>query len=85
MNPEKVAEEFLNKLLTPEKFWTAVNELVWKEDITYMEAVMLTCDSTDTDPEDLTRLKLISPLLKSKLEEEAIANGNLKPSAKLPV
>ncbi len=71
--------------LNDEKFYVKIDDLVWKDDITYMEATMLICDELGIDPEDLLKLKLITPILKSKLELEAEELGLLKPSARLPV
>ena len=64
--------------LTSEKFFTVINEKVWKEDIPYLEATMAVCDEMEINPEDLIKLKLITPMLKCKLQEEGIAAGLLK-------
>lgn len=71
--------------LNSEKFYKAVDSLVWKDDITYMEGTMTVCDEKGINPEDLIRLRLISPILRVKLQEEAMANGLLKPESTLPV
>lgn len=78
-------QQLESQFLTAEKFYREVNEIVWKDDVEYLEAIMAVCDNKSIDPEDLVRLKLISPILKSKLEEEGIAGGLLKPSSKLPI
>jgi len=78
-------EDLSSQFLTSEKFYKEVNELVWKDDVTYMEAIMLVCDNKEIDPEDLVKNKLISPLLKSKLQEESTELGLLKPGARLPL
>ena len=78
-------EELESMFLTSDKFYIEVNELVWEDDITYMEAIMLVCDAKEIDPEDLVKLKLISPLLKQKLQDEAIEVGLLKTTSKLPL
>lgn len=71
--------------LTSEKFYKEVDALVWSDDIPYLDAIMQVCDSKDIDPEDLIKLKLISPILKVKLETEGIENGSLKIGSKLPI
>lgn len=71
--------------LTSEKFYKEINEIVWKEDISYMEATMQVCDNKEIDPEDLVKLKLISPILKQKLFEESVENGLMKAEARLPI
>lgn len=64
--------------LTAEKFYKEVDDVVWKDDIGYMEAVMIVCDVKGIDPEDLVKLKLISPLLMTHLHKEACENGQIK-------
>ena len=71
--------------LTSEKFYKEINEIVWKDDIGYMEATMQVCDIKEIDPEDLVKLKLISPILKQKLYEESVELGLMKPEARLPI
>jgi len=78
-------EELEERFLTAEKFYKEINELVWKDDISYLESTMIICDKKEIDPEDLVKLKLISPILKMKLREEATDNGLLKPESKLPL
>ena len=67
--------------LTSEKFYKDVDDMVWKDDISYLEAIMLVCDEKDINPEDLEPLRLISPLLKQHLIEEETASGRLKPAS----
>ena len=78
-------EGLASQFLTSDKFYKEVNEVVWDDDITYMEAIMIMCDKKEIDPEDLVKNKLISPLLKSKLQEESTMLGLLKPEARLPI
>jgi len=78
-------EDLEAMFLNSEKFFKEVDEIVWKNDASYMESIMLVCDEKGIDPEDLVRLKLISPILKVKLQEEAVANGQLKQTSTLPL
>lgn len=78
-------EELEAMFLTPEKFYKEVDSLVWRDDISYMEAIMQVCDAKEIDPEDIVRLKLVSPILKSRLQEEATESGQLKSESKLPL
>jgi len=78
INPEDL-------FLDSKKFFKYIDELVWDKDITYMEGLMMICDEKGIDPEELVRLKLISPILKTHLREEAEKLGQLKPSATLPI
>ena len=78
-------EDLEAMFLNSEKFFKEVDDLVWKNDSSYMESIMLVCDEKGIDPEDLVRLKLISPILKVKLQEEAVASGHLKQTSTLPL
>lgn len=64
--------------LNSEKFYKEIDDIVWKNDVSYIEAVMIVCDAKAIDPEDLVKLKLISPILRLKLQDEAIINGQIK-------
>lgn len=75
---EKEIEDLKSQFLDSGKFYTAVSEIVEKDDIDYLTAIMLVCDNHEIDPEDLVKNKLISPLLESKLETEQMEAGNLK-------
>jgi hypothetical protein len=63
---EKVEESFLNKT----KFSKLVENEVFEKSIGYMEAILLLCEKNDIDPEDVK--KFISPIIKDKLEAEAM-------------
>lgn len=84
-NPMTSKAELEGMFLNSEKFYKSVDDLVWKDDITYLEAVMLECDAKGIDPEDLVKLKLISPMLKQKLQTEAQELGYLKAESSLPI
>jgi len=77
---QALADTFLNH----EKFSNEVEKLVENKHYTYAEAILAVCVAKDIDFEDLPKLKLISPLLKSKLQAEGEANGLLKAESKLP-
>lgn len=78
-------EELKNMFLDSEKLFKEVDDLVWKEDIQYIDALMLICDEKNINPDDLVRLELISPALESHLMTEGVLSGTLKQSAILPV
>jgi hypothetical protein len=82
-NIEQIKEELESKFLNSEKFYRAVNNLVWQDDIDYIDAIMIICDEKDIDPEDLIKRKLIAPILKSRLQDECIEKGILKKEATL--
>ena len=58
--------QFLNKTRFTKLFESTVTELK----ISYMEAVLLLCEKNDIEPEDVN--KFISPIIKGKLEAEAM-------------
>lgn len=51
------------------------SELVMKDDLTYLEAIIAICDETGIDPQDMA--KLVAGSLKSKIEVEARRNNIL--------
>jgi hypothetical protein len=69
--------------LTQSEFQHEIEELVWAEDITYMEAVLFYCDLNSVEPEDI--LGLISPNLKDKIKMDAVSDGLIKQEAMLPL
>ena len=69
---EKVEDQFLNKT----KFSKLIENEVLEKSIGYMEAILLVCEQNDIEPEDVK--KFISPVIKGKLEAEAM-NLNFLP------
>lgn len=63
---EKIEEQFLNK----SKFSKLIESEVVDKSIGYMEAILLVCSKNDIEPEDVK--KFISPVIKDKLEAEAM-------------
>tara|TARA_Y100000114_G_C11591234_1_gene245873 strand:- start:172 stop:405 length:234 start_codon:yes stop_codon:yes gene_type:complete len=64
--------DFLNK----SKFTQLIEKTVVELKISYMEAILYLCDKNDIDPADVN--KFISPIIKGKLEAEAM-NLNFLP------
>ena len=64
--------DFLNK----SKFTQLIEKTVVELKISYMEAILYLCDKNDIDPADVN--KFISPIIKGKLEAEAL-NLNFLP------
>tara|TARA_B100001287_G_scaffold159021_1_gene133646 strand:+ start:3916 stop:4158 length:243 start_codon:yes stop_codon:yes gene_type:complete len=60
-----------NKFLTKSKFTKLIESTVNDLKIPYMEAVLHVCDKNDIDPEDVK--KFISPIIKGKIEGEAMS------------
>ena len=62
----KVEEQFLTK----SKFTKLIESTVAEIKIPYMDAILQLCDKNDIDIEDIK--KFISPIIKDKLEAEAM-------------
>tara|TARA_R100001509_G_C4853283_1_gene210833 strand:+ start:936 stop:1160 length:225 start_codon:yes stop_codon:yes gene_type:complete len=62
-----IEEKFLNK----SKFTEIVEETVIEKQLSYMDAVLYICDMNSIDLEDVK--KFISPIIKGKIEAEAMA------------
>ena len=78
---ENIDEVFL----TADKFFHVVEEMVWMDNISYIEATLQACNNFMIDPEDIHKLKLINPVLKDRLKMDAIEEGFLKREAQLPI
>ena len=62
----KVEEQFLTK----SKFTKLIENTVADMKISYMDAILHVCNKNDIEPEDVR--KFISPVIKDKLEAEAM-------------
>ena len=59
-----------DKFLTKSKFTKLIEKTVGELNIPYMEAVLEVCNKNDIEPEDVR--KFISPIIKNKIEAEAM-------------
>ena len=62
-----VEDKFLNK----SRFSKLIESTVAEKTIGYMEAILLVCSANNIEPEDVK--KFISPVIKDKLEAEAMS------------
>ena len=62
----KIEEQFLTK----SKFTKLIESTVADMKIPYMDAILHVCDKNNIEPEDVK--KFISPIIKNKLEAEAM-------------
>ena len=62
----EIEEQFLSK----SKFSKLIENTVIEKSIGYMEAIILVCDIHKIEPEDVR--KFVSPIIKDKLEAEAM-------------
>ena len=59
------------QFLTRSKFTKIVEETVLDKALSYMDAVLYLCEKNSIDPEDVK--KFISPIIKGKIEAEAMS------------
>mgnify|MGYP001487133858 FL=1 len=62
-----MSEDFLSK----SKFSKMIEEAVVQKKLSYMDAILDICDKNDIEPEDVR--KFVSPIIKDKLEAEAMS------------
>ena len=62
-----MSEEFLTK----SKFSKMIEEAVVQKKLSYMDAILDICEKNDIEPEDVR--KFVSPIIKDKLEAEAMS------------
>ena len=60
-----------DQFLTRSKFSKIVEETVLDKALSYMDAVLYICEKNSIDPEDVK--KFISPIIKGKIEAEAMS------------
>ena len=71
------------KFLTKSKFTKLVESTVTELKIPYMEAVLYLCEKNDMEPEDMK--KFISPIIRSKIEAEAMRLNFLPKTSTLDI
>ena len=62
-----MSEDFLSK----SKFSKMIEEAVVQKKLSYMDAILDICEENDIEPEDVR--KFVSPMIKDKLEAEAMS------------
>ena len=62
-----MSEDFLSK----SKFSKMIEEAVVQKKLSYMDAILDICDKNDIEPEDVR--KFVSPIIRDKLEAEAMS------------
>ena len=76
-------EQFEDKILTKKKFTKLVEEKVIDSKLGYIDAVIEVCNDRDLDPSDVSNL--ISPIIKDKIEAEAVSMNMIKGGNQLPL
>jgi hypothetical protein len=80
--PKKTKQEILNlNIISKQQFAMAIEALVQKMDMSYIEAIIHYCDTKALDPVDVSKLCVGS--LKAKLEAEAQRNNLLPKTSSL--
>ena len=78
-----IDEELENTILTKKRFTKLVEEKASASKIGYIDAVIEVCKDFDLDTADVGNL--ISPIIKSKIEAEAINLNMIKGGNQLPI
>lgn len=73
------------KLKTPTEFAAEIEELVWKHDIEYMDAVVFYCEKHSLEIEVAATLIKLNANIKGKIQEEAEDLNFLPKIARLPI
>jgi hypothetical protein len=78
-----IDEQFEDSILTKKKFTKLVEDKVIAARVGYIDAVIEVCKDRAIDPSDVN--SLISPIIKSKIEAEAISLNMIKGGNQLPL
>ena len=73
----------LDNILTKKRFSKLVEERVEKRKMAYMDAVLEICDEREIDPSEIG--KLVSTIIKDKIEAEAVNLRMMKGGNQLPI
>lgn len=78
-----VDESFEDSILTKKKFAKLVEDKVISHKLGYIDAVIEVCNDRGIDPADVGNL--ISPIIKEKIEAEAVGLNMIKGGNQLPI
>ena len=56
--------------MTPKRFSKIIEDIVKEKQVNYIDAILIYCENNDLEPEDVR--KFISPIIKGKVEAEAM-------------
>ena len=73
------------KIKTPAAFAQEIEELVWKHDIEYVDAVLMYCNLNGIEVETAASLIKMNQALKGKVQIEAEILNYLPKTARLPI
>lgn len=69
--------------MTERSFQEAIEKIVDQNRINHMDAVIHFCAENDLDPEDIT--EFVSSNLRDKIRQDAMDEGHIKRTARLPI
>jgi hypothetical protein len=78
-----IDESFEDSILTKKKFAKLVEDKVLSHKLGYIDAVIEVCNDRGLDPADVGNL--ISPIIKEKIEAEAVGLNMIKGGNQLPL
>jgi len=73
------------KFKTPTEFASEIEELVWKHDIEYMDAVVMYCEKNNIEIEVAASLIKLNANIKCKIQSEAEGLNFLPKISRLPI
>jgi hypothetical protein len=73
------------KIRTPASFAEEIEDLIWKYDISYIDAVILFCEENDLEVETAASLIKLNANFKIKVQAEAEDLKYLPKIARLPI
>jgi len=75
--------EVVEAAMTPKRFESLIEDIVWELDISHFDAVLEYCKRYDLEPEDIA--KLVNKNLKERMQFDAVQDGYLPRPAQLPI
>jgi len=78
-----IDEQFTDNVLTKKKFTKLVEDKVVSHRVGYIDAVLEVCKDRELDPLDVSGL--ISPIIKDKIQAEAMSLNLIKGGNTLPL
>jgi len=73
------------KIKSPKEFAADIEDLIWKHDIEYIDAIIIYCEMNNLELETAASLIKMNADLKSKIQSEAEVLNFLPKVARLPV
>jgi len=76
-------KRYVADFLSKKRFTVMVEETVRTKDLSYLDSIIYLCEEHGMEVEDIT--KYISPVIKNKLEAEAMSLNFLPRGGQLPI